>query len=120
MGIFKAYDIRGIFGTEVTLETVERIGRAYAAFLKPSRVAVGHDMRETSPAVEDALVNGLAAGGADVVRIGLTSTPMNYFAVGHYAFDGGIQVTASHNPSEYTGLKMSREEAIPISGEVRG
>jgi len=118
MGIFKAYDIRGIFGTEVTLETAERIGRAYAAFLKPSRVAVGHDMRETGPEVEAALVRGLLAGGADVVRIGLTSTPMSYFAVGHYGFEGGIQVTASHNPSEYTGFKMSREEAIPISGDT--
>jgi phosphomannomutase len=118
LGIFKAYDIRGIFGTEVTLETAEKIGLAYAAFLSPSRVAVGHDMRETSPDVEAALVRGLTAGGADVVRIGLTSTPMSYFAVGHYGLDGAIQVTASHNPAEYTGFKMSREEAIPISGDT--
>ncbi|MEN8150718.1 MAG: phosphomannomutase/phosphoglucomutase [Planctomycetota bacterium] len=117
MGIFKAYDIRGIFGEEITLETAEKIGRAFAAFLGRTRIAVGHDMRETSPAVEQALVRGLAAGGADPVRIGLTSTPMSYFAVGHYGLGGAIQVTASHNPSEYTGFKMSREEAVPISAD---
>ena len=118
MGIFKAYDIRGVFGTEVTLETAEKIGRAFAAFIGKTRVAVGHDMRETSPAVEEALVRGLAAGGTDVARIGLSSTPMSYFAVGNYGLGGAIQVTASHNPSEYTGFKMSREEAIPISADT--
>ena len=118
MGIFKAYDIRGLYGSEVTLDLAERIGRAYAEFLKPDRIAVGRDMRAHGPEVTEALVRGLTAGGVDVADIGLVSTPMNYFAVGRYGFAGGIQVTASHNPASYTGFKMSREEAIPISGDT--
>jgi len=118
LGIFKAYDIRGLYGSEVTLDLAERIGRAYAEFLKPDRIAVGRDMREHGPEVTEALVRGLTAGGVDVADIGLVSTPMNYFAVGRYGFAGGIQVTASHNPAAYTGFKMSREEAIPISGDT--
>ncbi|MHC4472634.1 MAG: phosphomannomutase/phosphoglucomutase [Planctomycetota bacterium] len=118
MGIFKAYDIRGVFGSEITLETAERIGRAYAEFLKPRRVAVGRDMRDTGPEVKAALVRGLNRGGCDVADIGETSTPMSYFAVGNYGLDGAVQVTASHNPAKYTGFKLSREEAIPISGDT--
>lgn len=118
MGIFKAYDIRGLYGTEITLELAERIGRAYAEFLKPGKVAVGRDMRSHGPAVTEALVSGLVRGGVTVHLIGESSTPMSYFAIGHYGLDGGIQVTASHNPAVYTGFKMSREEAIPISGDT--
>jgi len=108
VSIFKAYDIRGIFGTEITLETAERIGRAYAEFLEPGKVAVSHDMRETSPEVTAALVRGITRGGVDVAAMGLASTPMSYFAVGNYGLDGVVQVTASHNPAKYTGFKMSR------------
>ncbi len=117
MGIYKAYDIRGLYGTEITLETAERIGRAYAEFLKPKRVAVGRDMRSHGEAVKSALVRGLTRGGVSVLDIGVTSTPMNYFSIGHYGLCGGIQVTASHNPAAYTGFKMSRAEAVPISGD---
>lgn len=117
MGIFKAYDIRGLYGSQITLETAERIGRGYAKYLGAKRVAVGRDMRESSPDVEAALVRGLTASGVDVTRIGLCSTPMNYFAVANYGFDGGIQVTASHNPAAYTGFKLTRAGAIPLSGE---
>ncbi len=117
MGIYKAYDIRGHYGTEITLALAERIGRAYAEFLKPGRVAVGRDMRSHGPGVAKALVTGLVRGGVDVYLIGESSTPMGYFAIGHYGLDGGIQVTASHNPAVYTGFKMSREEAIPISSD---
>jgi len=118
MGIFKAYDIRGLFGSEVTLDLAEAIGRAYAEFLKPGKIAVGRDMRSHGPEVTAALVRGLVRGGVDVHLIGEVSTPMGYFAIGHYGLDGGIQVTASHNPAVYTGFKMSREQAIPISGDT--
>jgi phosphomannomutase len=117
VGIFKAYDIRGIYGTEITLELAERIGRSYAEFMKPKRVAVSRDMRDTGPEVKAALMRGLAAGGVNVLDVGEASTPMNYFAVGNYGLDGGIQVTASHNPAAYTGFKLSREQAIPVSGD---
>ncbi len=118
MGIFKAYDIRGIYGREIDLLLAERIGRAYVEFLGPGRIVVSRDMRESGPEVQAAFVRGATAGGADVVDIGEASTPMNYFAIGHYGFDGGVQVTASHNPAEYTGFKMSRAEAVPISGDT--
>ena len=118
MGIFKAYDIRGHFGTEISLDLAERIGRAYAAFLSPKVISVGRDMRSHGPEVAEALVRGLVRGGVNVKLIGETSTPMGYFAIGHYGLDGGIQVTASHNPAIYTGFKMSREQAIPISGDT--
>jgi phosphomannomutase len=117
MGIFKAYDIRGLYETEISLDLAERIGRAYAEFVKPKRIAVGRDMRSHGPLVMEALVRGLTRGGVDVMLIGEVSTPMGYFAVGHYGLDGGIQVTASHNPAVYTGFKMSRELAIPISSD---
>lgn len=117
MGIFKAYDVRGVFGTEITLDLAERIGRAYAEYLKPKRVAVGRDMRESSPAVADALIRGLTRGGVEVTRVGLVSTPMLYYAAAAGGYDGGIQVTASHNPAAYTGFKMTREKAIPLSGD---
>jgi phosphomannomutase len=115
VGIFKAYDIRGLYGSEITLETAERIGRAFAEFLKGKRVAVGRDMRSHGEAVKTALVRGLIRGGLEVLDIGITSTPMGYFAVGHYGLCGGIQVTASHNPAAYTGFKLTRAGAVPIS-----
>jgi phosphomannomutase len=118
VGIFKAYDVRGLYGSEITLPVAEKIGRAYAEFLKGKRVAVGRDMRSHGEAMKTALVRGLTRGGLEVLDIGVTSTPMNYFAVGFYGLCGGVQVTASHNPAAYTGLKMTREVAIPISGET--
>ncbi len=118
MSIFKAYDIRGVFGQEIGLKTAEAIGAAYARFLGARRVAVAHDMRSSSPRVKAALVAGLTSQGVTVLDCGLGETPLLYFAVGHLGADGGIAVTASHNPPEYTGFKLVREQAIPLSGDA--
>jgi phosphomannomutase len=120
VSIFKAYDIRGVYGEEVDLRTARAIGAAFARFLfagAARRVVVGNDMRASSPAVKKALLDGITAQGTDVVDIGLAETPMLYFAVGHLRADGGVAVTASHNPAQYTGFKMVREDAIPLSGD---
>lgn len=118
MSIFKAYDIRGIYGKEVDLPTSEAIGAAYAKYLGGKRVVVSNDMRASSPEVKAALIRGITSQGCDVVDVGLGETPMLYFAVGFLGADGGVAVTASHNPAEYTGFKMVREQAIPLSGDA--
>ena len=118
MSIFKAYDVRGIYGTEVDTAIAEKIGAAYVRFVGAKTVVVGNDMRSSSPEVKAALIRGITGQGADVVDIGLAETPMLYFAVGHLGHDGGIIVTASHNPPQYTGFKMVREDAIPLSGDT--
>lgn len=115
---FKAYDIRGKLGTELNEEIAYRIGRAYGQFLQPRRVAVGGDVRLTSEALKAALANGLMDAGADVVDLGMTGTEEVYFAAFHLAVDGGIQVTASHNPADYNGMKLVRAGARPISGDT--
>jgi len=115
-GIFKAYDIRGIYGKDLTDEIAYRIGRAFVQFLGCRKVVVGRDMRTHSEAIFRALTRGLTEQGADVVDIGLCSTPMSYFADGRLKADGSIMITASHNPAEWNGFKMCREEAIPLSG----
>lgn len=117
MTIFKAYDIRGLYGSELDARLAERIGRAFFAVVRPRRVVVAHDMRPCAPEIRDAVARGLAACGADVVDLGLASTPMHSFAVGAGGFDGGIMVTASHNPAEYIGMKLSRSGAVPLSRE---
>jgi phosphomannomutase len=117
MTVFKAYDIRGLYGSQIDAPLAERIGRAYVAEIRPKRVVVGHDMRPCAPEITDALVRGIRACGVDVVHIGLVSTPMHSFAVGHGRFDGGIMVTASHNPAAYIGMKLSRAGAVPLSRE---
>ncbi len=117
MSIFKAYDIRGIYGKEVDLETSRKIGAAFAHFLGAKKVAVTNDMRASSPDVKAALLEGITSRGCDVVDCGLGETPLLYFAVGHLGVDGGVAVTASHNPAKYTGFKMVREKAIPLSGD---
>lgn len=114
---FKAYDIRGRFPEELNEELAQRIGRAYAEFLKPKCVAVGHDIRLTSVPLCQALVNGLLEGGVDVVDIGLCGTEEIYFATLDKKLDGGIIVTASHNPMDYNGMKLVRENSRPISGD---
>ncbi len=114
-GIFKAYDIRGLYGQDLTEEIAERIGRALAVFLNARRVVVGRDMRSHSPALQAALARGLAAQGADVLDIGLCSTPMVYFATGRMVADAGVMVTASHNPAPWNGFKLCRRDAAPIS-----
>ena len=115
-GIFKAYDIRGIYGKTITSETAFAIGRAFATLLKPRTVVVGRDMRPHSPPLFHALARGLTLHGADVIDIGLCSTPMSYFANGSLNADAGIMITASHNPGEWNGMKLCRAGAVPISG----
>jgi phosphomannomutase len=115
--VFKAYDVRGIYPTELDEEGAYAIGRAYVEEFEPRRIAVGRDMRLSSPAMAKAAIDGAADGGADVVDLGLVGTEMVYFAVGELALEGGIAVTASHNPKEYTGMKIVRRGALPVGGE---
>lgn len=117
MKCFKAYDIRGRIPDELNEDISYRIGRAYAAFLNPGRVAVGHDIRLSSPGMCDALARGLTDGGADVYHIGQCGTEEIYFTTAHFKLDGGIVVTASHNPKDYNGMKLVREDSKPISGD---
>ena len=114
---FKAYDIRGRVPDELNENLAYRIGRAYGVFLRPRRVAVGYDVRLSSPALCAALANGLLDSGADVLDIGLCGTEEIYFATFEHRLDGGIMVTASHNPMDYNGMKLVREQAKPISGD---
>lgn len=117
--IFKAYDIRGVYPDQINEEIIYRIGQGYAKIIKPAKpVVVGCDVRISSPSLKNALISGLNDAGIDVVDIGTVSTEMYYFAVGNYGYGGGIQVTASHNPKEWNGAKMVRENVIPISGDT--
>ena len=118
MSIFKAYDIRGLYPEELDEKTAERIGAAFARFLDARTLVVGRDMRTMAPSIEEAAVKGITSAGCDVVRIGLASTPMAYFAIGKLPCDGGMNVTASHNPPGYIGFKLCREEARPLSGDT--
>lgn len=115
--IFKAYDIRGKVGSELTEEVAEAVGRGLADILGEGPVAVGRDMRPDSGALADAVIKGLTAQGRDVINIGEVTTDMIYFAVGNGKLAGGAMVTASHNPGEYNGIKLCREEAKPIGEE---
>ncbi len=116
--IFKAYDVRGIFPTELNVDEARAIGRAYVAYLDAKRIAVTRDMRVSSPALHDAFIEGALAQGAHVVDYGMCATDMMYFAVVHDDLDGGVQITASHNPKAYNGIKMVRKEAFPLSGDA--
>lgn len=115
---FKAYDIRGELGKELNEDIAYRIGRAYGEFLKPKSIVVGGDVRLTSEALKLALAKGLMDAGTDVLDIGLSGTEEIYFATFHLGIDGGIEVTASHNPMNYNGMKLVREGARPISGDT--
>jgi phosphomannomutase len=115
--IFKAYDIRGTYPDQVNEEAARAIGAAFAAYLKAKRIAVGRDMRLSSPALAQAFIDGATSQGCDVVDYGMIATDMLYFAVARDNHDGGVQVTASHNPKQYNGMKMVRREAFPLSGE---
>ena len=127
--IFKAYDIRGKYPKEVNKETAYLIGQAFADFLRKQKtkfcvgenslsVAVGQDNRLSSPVLAKALIKGIIKQGVNVADIGLSTTPMFYFSVGYYNFDGGVMVTSSHNPSTWNGFKLVKEKAIPISIET--
>lgn len=115
---FKAYDVRGRVPDQLNDELAYRIGRAYCEVVQPRRVVVGRDIRLSSPALLDALARGLQDGGADVYDIGLCGTEEVYFATFHERMDGGIAVTASHNPVDYNGMKFVREQSRPISGDT--
>ena len=114
---FKAYDLRGRIPTELNDDVAYRVGRAYAEFLSPKRVVVGRDIRLSSEGLTDALCRGLTEGGADVFDIGICGTEGVYFATFDGNYDGGIMVTASHNPPDYNGMKFVREQSKPISGD---
>jgi len=115
--VFKAYDVRGIYPAELDEEGAYAIGQAYVEEFEPRRIAVGHDMRLSSPSMTDAVMRGAAEAGADVFDLGLVGTEMVYLAVGELGLEGGIAVTASHNPKEYTGMKIVRRGALPVGGD---
>src|SRR5258708_10301743 len=115
--IFKAYDVRGVYPGEVNEEAARGIGAAFVAYRQAKRIALGRDMRLSSPALAAAFVDGATSQGADVVDYGMIATDMLYFAVASDRLDGGVQITASHNPKQYNGMKMVRKEAFPLSGE---
>ena len=115
--IFKAYDVRGLYPQEINEEAARLIGRGFAAYLGARRIAVSRDMRLSSPSLAAAFIEGALLQGTDVVDYGMMGTDMLYFAVARDGHDGGVQITASHNPKEYNGIKMVRKEAFPLSGE---
>lgn len=124
--IFKAYDIRGIYGQDFDNELANLIGQAYVALRlndsdiekdKTLNIAIAHDMRLSSPILKESLIRGLRSAGANVIDLGLIATPSFYFAIGKYNYDGGIIISASHNPKEWNGFKMVRKNGEPISGE---
>ena len=114
MGAFHAYDIRGVYGVDFDRTTAYKIGYFIPELLKTGKVLVGRDCRVSSPEIHDALVEGLTNAGADVYDLGLSTTPMVYFGTANYGFKASVQITASHNPAEYNGMKVSRENALPV------
>ena len=115
--VFKAYDVRGVYGDELDEDGAHRIGRAFVELTGARTVAVGHDTRLSSPAMADAFVAGAVAGGAAVTEFGLCATEMVYYAVHEGGFDAGAAITASHNPPQYTGAKLVSAGALPLSGD---
>ena len=115
---FKAYDVRGVVPTELNPELAYNIGRAYADELGPKTVCIGYDIRLSGPALYDAFARGLNDAGVDVVHLGMVGTEMVYFATAFYGYDGGCMITASHNPPQYNGLKMVRQESRPVSSDT--
>lgn len=117
-GVFKAYDVRGVYGTEIDEAGAERIGRAFPGVANATRIVVGHDCRLSSPSIAAAFAKGAREAGADVCELGLAATEMVYFAVAEGGYDGGAAITASHNPPKYTGAKMVLAGAVPLSGDA--
>lgn len=114
MEAFKAYDIRGVYGRDFEKETVYKIGFFLSELLNTNRILVGRDARESSPEIYAYLCQGIQDSGADVCDLGLCTTPMVYWATAKYGFKASVMITASHNPKEYNGLKISREKALPV------
>ena len=117
MGAFHAYDIRGIYGKDFDRDTAYKVGYFIPGLLNTDKVLVGRDCRISSEEIHDALIEGVTDAGADVYDIGLSSTPMVYFGTANYGFKASVQITASHNPAEYNGMKVSRENALPVGLE---
>ena len=117
-GIFKAYDIRGLYPHEIDETTVRQIGRGFVSYLNASRIGVSRDMRVSSPTLAAAFIDGAREQGASVIDYGMLPTDVLYFAVVSDGVDGGVQITASHNPKQYNGIKMVRSEALPLSGDA--
>jgi phosphomannomutase len=115
--VFKAYDVRGLYPSELDEEGARAIGRAYVEHFEPKKIAVGRDMRLSSPTMHESFVRGASEAGADVVDIGMVGTEMLYHAVGKLGLDGGATITASHNPKDYTGAKIVRRGALPVGGD---
>ena len=114
MGAFHAYDIRGVYGVDFDRTTAYKVGYFLPELLGAGEVLVGRDCRTSSQEIHDALLEGICDAGADVADIGLSSTPMVYFATANYGYKASVQITASHNPAEYNGMKVSRENALPV------
>ena len=124
MGAFHAYDIRGIYNVDFNKETAYKVGYFLPELLSADKVLVGRDARVSSPEIHEYLLKGITDAGADVYDIGLSTTPMVYFGTAHYGFKASVQITASHNPAEYNGMKVSRENALPVGldtglGQIR-
>lgn len=118
MGAFKAYDIRGIYNKDFDKETAYKVGYFLPSLLSTDHVVVGRDVRLSSPEIYEYLLKGITDSGADVYDLGLATTPMVYFATVFLKADASVQITASHNPKEYNGLKISRKDAIPVGGDT--
>src|ERR1044072_3958193 len=118
LACFKAYDVRGKVPSELNPEIAYAIGRAYADQTGANKVCIGYDIRLSGPELYEALASGLNDAGVDVVHLGMVGTEMVYFATAHYGYDGGVMITASHNPPEYNGMKMVRQESRPISSDT--
>jgi phosphomannomutase len=116
-GIFKAYDIRGLYPDEISERTVEKIGFAFARFLKGSHIVIGRDMRDSSLALSLSFADGVLSAGTDVHDVGMATTPMLYYAIIDGKFDGGAMISASHLGAQYNGIKLCRQQAIPLSGD---
>ena len=114
MGFFKAYDMRGTYGVDFSLDTIRKVGKALPQIVGGGRWLIGRDARTTSEAIRDVLVEGLAEAGVEVVDIGLATTPMVYFFTVREGFDGSVMITASHNPPSDNGLKVSRKGGLPV------
>lgn len=118
LACFKAYDVRGKVPSELNPSVAYAIGKAYAKHQQPKKVCIGYDIRLSGPELQAALAQGLHENGVEVTDLGMVGTEMVYFATAHYGLDGGIMITASHNPPEYNGMKMVRAESRPISGDT--
>ncbi len=115
--VFKAYDVRGLYPSELDEAGAYAVGRAYVEQFEPRKIAVGRDMRVSSPSMAQAVIRGASDAGSQVVDVGMIGTEMLYFGVGELDADGGVMVTASHNPKEYTGMKIVRRGALPVGGD---